>query len=39
MATVGELPVLDREAVLAAVSPAEAIERVREAFVAHHRGE
>ena len=36
---VGELPVLDREAVLAAVSPAEAIERVREAFVAHHRGE
>jgi alanine dehydrogenase len=34
-----ELPVLDHDAVLAAVSPAEAIERVREAFVAHHRGE
>src|SRR6476619_2995973 len=34
-----ELPVLDREAVISAVSPAEAIERVREAFVAHHRGE
>jgi ornithine cyclodeaminase/alanine dehydrogenase-like protein (mu-crystallin family) len=39
VAPVGELPVLDRDAVLAAVSPAEAIERVREAFVAHHRGE
>jgi ornithine cyclodeaminase/alanine dehydrogenase-like protein (mu-crystallin family) len=36
---VAELPVLDRESVLAAVSPAEAIERVREGFVAHHRGE
>lgn len=35
----GELPALDRDAVLAAVSPAEAIERVREGFVAHHRGE
>ena len=34
-----ELPVLGHDAVLAAVSPAEAIERVREAFVAHHRGE
>ena len=34
-----ELPVLDHDAVLAAVSPAEAIERVREAFVRHHRGE
>jgi ornithine cyclodeaminase/alanine dehydrogenase-like protein (mu-crystallin family) len=39
VAPVGELPVLDRDAVLVAVSPAEAIERVREAFVAHHRGE
>jgi ornithine cyclodeaminase/alanine dehydrogenase-like protein (mu-crystallin family) len=35
----GELPVLDHDAVLAAVSPSEAMERVREAFVAHHRGE
>ena len=34
-----ELPVLDRDAVLAAVSPAEAIERVRDAFLRHHRGE
>src|SRR3954452_11543209 len=34
-----DLPVLERESVLAAVSPAEAIERVREGFVAHHRGE
>jgi alanine dehydrogenase len=34
-----ELPVLSQDAVLAAVSPGEAIERVREAFVAHHRGE
>ena len=34
-----ELPVLDEQAVLAAVSPAEAIERVREAFVRHHAGE
>jgi alanine dehydrogenase len=34
-----ELPVLDHEAVLAAVSPGEAIERVREAFVRFHAGE
>ena len=34
-----EIPVLDYDAVLAAVSPPEAIERVRQAFVAHHRGE
>jgi ornithine cyclodeaminase/alanine dehydrogenase-like protein (mu-crystallin family) len=34
-----ELPVLDRDAVIAAVSPQEAIERVRDAFVRHHRGE
>lgn len=34
-----ELPVLDRAAVLAAVTPAEAIGRVREAFVRHRRGE
>ena len=33
------LPVLSHEAVLAAVSPAAAIERVRAAFVSHHRGE
>src|SRR4029079_13851896 len=33
------LPVLDREAVISAVSPAEAIERVGDAFVRHHRGE
>jgi alanine dehydrogenase len=36
---VPEVPVLDHDAVLAAVSPDEAIERVREAFVRHHRGE
>jgi alanine dehydrogenase len=34
-----ELAVLDHEAVLAAVSPGEAIERVREAFVRFHAGE
>ena len=34
-----DLPVLDRDAVLAAVSPAEAIERVRDAFLRHRRGE
>lgn len=34
-----ELPVLDEESVLAAVSAAEAIERVREGFVRHHAGE
>ena len=33
------LPVLDRDAIYAAVSPAEAIVRVREAFVRHRRGE
>jgi ornithine cyclodeaminase/alanine dehydrogenase-like protein (mu-crystallin family) len=33
------LPVLDRDAIYAAVSPAEAIERVRDAFVRHRRGE
>ena len=33
------IPVLDHDAVLAAVSPVEAIERVREAFVAFARGE
>jgi alanine dehydrogenase len=34
-----DLPVLDHDAVLAAVSPAEAIDRVRAALVSHHRGE
>jgi len=34
-----ELPVLDHDAVLAAVTPAEAIERVRDGFLRHHRGE
>jgi ornithine cyclodeaminase/alanine dehydrogenase-like protein (mu-crystallin family) len=34
-----ELPVLDFDGVLAAVTPQGAIERVREAFVRHHRGE
>jgi alanine dehydrogenase len=34
-----DLPALDRESVLAAVSPAEAISRVREGFVAYQRGE
>jgi ornithine cyclodeaminase/alanine dehydrogenase-like protein (mu-crystallin family) len=34
-----ELPVLHHDAVLAAVSPAEAIVRVRDAFLRHHRGE
>ena len=33
------IPVLGHDAVLAAVSPAAAIERVREAFAAHHAGE
>jgi alanine dehydrogenase len=36
---VPEIPVLDHDAVLEAVSPAEAIERVREGFVRHRRGE
>jgi alanine dehydrogenase len=34
-----ELAVLDHDAVLAAVSPAEAIERVREGLRRHHRGD
>jgi ornithine cyclodeaminase/alanine dehydrogenase-like protein (mu-crystallin family) len=34
-----EVLVLDHDAVLAAVSPAEAIARTREAFLAHHRGD
>src|ERR671917_2947771 len=33
------LPVLNRDAVLAAVSPSAAIDGVRDAFVSHHRGE
>ena len=33
------LPVLGHDAVLAAVSPAQAIEHVRAAFAAHHAGE
>jgi alanine dehydrogenase len=33
------IPVLDRAAVLAAVSPTAAIDAVRDAFLAHHRGE
>jgi ornithine cyclodeaminase/alanine dehydrogenase-like protein (mu-crystallin family) len=33
------IPVLDHDAVLAAVSPAEAIERVRDAFLRFHAGE
>jgi ornithine cyclodeaminase/alanine dehydrogenase-like protein (mu-crystallin family) len=36
---VRDLPVLDHDAVLAAVPLPDAIARVREAFVAHHRGE
>jgi alanine dehydrogenase len=36
---VGSLPVLDQEAVLAAVSPAAAIEKVTEAFLRFDRGE
>ena len=36
---VSEVAVLDHDAVLAAVSPAEAIDRVRDAFLRHHRGE
>jgi alanine dehydrogenase len=34
-----ELSVVDRDAVLAAVSPAAAIDATREAFLRHHRGE
>ncbi len=33
------MPFVGRDAVLAAISPAEAIERVREAFLRHHRGD
>jgi alanine dehydrogenase len=33
------IPVLDHETVLAAVSPAEAIEQVRDALLRHHAGE
>jgi alanine dehydrogenase len=36
---VPEIPVLDHDAVLAAVPPAEAIERVRDAFVAYAHGD
>jgi ornithine cyclodeaminase/alanine dehydrogenase-like protein (mu-crystallin family) len=38
-ATLPEIAVLDHDAVLAAVSPARAIEVVRDAFVRHHAGE
>jgi alanine dehydrogenase len=34
-----ELPVFDHDTVLQAVTPAEAIERVRNAFIRHHAGE
>lgn len=34
-----DVPVLDHDAVLAAVPPAAAIDAVRDAFVHHHRGE
>ncbi len=34
-----DLPVLSYDAVMGAVSPAQAIQRVREAFVAYHAGE
>lgn len=34
-----ELPVLDYDKVLAAVTPESAIARVRDAFIRHHRGE
>src|SRR5260221_7949116 len=34
-----EIPVFDHDTVLAAVTPAEAIDRVRDAFVRHHAGE
>jgi ornithine cyclodeaminase/alanine dehydrogenase-like protein (mu-crystallin family) len=36
---VSSLPVLDHDAVLAAVSPGEAIERVREGLLRHHTGD
>src|SRR3954462_11922039 len=34
-----EIPVFDHDTVLKAIAPAEAIERVRDAFVRHHAGE
>src|SRR3954468_10117174 len=34
-----EIPVFDHDTVLAAISPSEAIERVRDAFVRHYDGE
>ena len=34
-----EIPVFDHDSVLAAISPGDAIERVRDAFVRHHHGE
>src|SRR6476469_5874229 len=34
-----EIPVFDHDTVLSAISPAEAIERVRDAFVRHYDGE
>ncbi len=34
-----ELPVVGRDAVLAAISPVQATERVREAFLRHHTGD
>jgi ornithine cyclodeaminase/alanine dehydrogenase-like protein (mu-crystallin family) len=36
---VPEIPIFSREAVLGAIGAGEAIERVREAFVRHHRGD
>jgi alanine dehydrogenase len=36
---VGSLPVLDYDAVLAAITPREAIERVREGLLRHHTGD
>jgi alanine dehydrogenase len=39
LCSVTEIPVLDRNAVLSAVSPAEAIEQIADALVRHHRGE
>src|SRR5919206_4271968 len=34
-----EIPVFDHDTVLQAIAPAEAIERVRDAFIRHHAGE
>jgi ornithine cyclodeaminase/alanine dehydrogenase-like protein (mu-crystallin family) len=36
---VGSIPVFDADAVFAAVSPAEAVERTRTAFLRHHAGD